>query len=365
MKKRLDGKIGGGGGLGGFTLVELLVVIAIIGVLIALLLPAIQAAREAARRMQCTNNLKQFGIAIHNFHDATKNLPPSYIGYQRTTFFFVILPFMEQQAVYDALVVTDDQLGSVLYTSGQDVWHSALPNTEEFRRGICSIPFQYCPTRRSATGKPTNSRWRYSPPWQFHMGPATDYTMCGAWIDTSGNSSMEIWRCYMANRDPYPTDTNTGDRSPLRPIIITSDTTAEYKKCTLRDTMAWWADGSSNQLVMGEKYIYNDVLYDTYLDATWLYAENPIMMGTIRGAMLPIARNVPGFHDDTGNPVLDEGYPAADGNSHFKLGSWHPVAVNFLLGDGAVRGIAPTVPHNTILYPLIHPCDGAVVHLPE
>ncbi len=87
----------------GFTLVELLVVIAIIGILIALLLPAVQAAREAARRSQCTNNLKQIGLALHNYHDTHKVFPPGTVdgkGWLVTTF---ILPYVEQASLYDQL----------------------------------------------------------------------------------------------------------------------------------------------------------------------------------------------------------------------------------------------------------------------
>jgi prepilin-type N-terminal cleavage/methylation domain-containing protein/prepilin-type processing-associated H-X9-DG protein len=102
----------------GFTLVELLVVIAIIGILVALLLPAVQAAREAARRSECNNNLKQIGLAAHNFHDSYKRFPPGGAADQTPfgvhptgqgygmSWFVYLLPYVEQSALYNKFVFT-------------------------------------------------------------------------------------------------------------------------------------------------------------------------------------------------------------------------------------------------------------------
>jgi prepilin-type N-terminal cleavage/methylation domain-containing protein len=116
---------------GGFTLVELLVVIAIIGILVALLLPAVQAAREAARRSQCTNNLKQLALGVHNFHDAFKVLPPGGTpdmapfgkatsgGGWGSSWLVRILPFIEQAPMFNNMRFTghnSDETGNA--TSG-------------------------------------------------------------------------------------------------------------------------------------------------------------------------------------------------------------------------------------------------------
>src|SRR5687767_1225346 len=92
-------------GRSAFTLVELLVVIAIIGILIALLLPAVQAAREAARRMQCTNHLKEMGLACHSFHAAFNALPPPRVD-DGATWCVYLLPYLEQKAQFEAFDLT-------------------------------------------------------------------------------------------------------------------------------------------------------------------------------------------------------------------------------------------------------------------
>jgi prepilin-type N-terminal cleavage/methylation domain-containing protein len=136
----------------GFTLVELLVVIAIIGVLIALLLPAVQAAREAARRMQCTNHLKQWALACHNYHDLMNSFPPQGInvrawngsgyGERGISWMVLLLPYIEQQSLkslIDGGGVTVSVDGTTSYPPGPAVtWDSNYkPWTSKFSILFC------------------------------------------------------------------------------------------------------------------------------------------------------------------------------------------------------------------------------------
>lgn len=113
-----------------FTLVELLVVIAIIGVLVALLLPAIQAAREAARRTECKNNLRQLGIAVQNYHDVRKELPPNRIGDGHATWLYLVLPYIEQANIAN---LWDAKAGRISFAP------------QEFRE--ITVPSFYCPSQ--------------------------------------------------------------------------------------------------------------------------------------------------------------------------------------------------------------------------
>lgn len=140
----------------GFTLVELLVVIAIIGILVALLLPAVQAAREAARRMSCGNNLKQYGLAMHNYHDTFNTLPPGGLWTMQSSDWNVkalswharILPYVEQQTVYDKINWATSM--SVGGNAGPSIqanvgWDSIVDASGRLLRQTV-VPYAHCPS---------------------------------------------------------------------------------------------------------------------------------------------------------------------------------------------------------------------------
>ena len=149
----------GGGKIRGFTLVELLVVIAIIGILIALLLPAVQAAREAARRMQCTNNLKQLGLAMHTYHDANRSFPAircgpmDWISWGMHSFRIMLLPYYEQTALYSVITANSPPPSANHESSNPaECWASAF-GSEPYRTPISTLN---CPSDGSAM---TSAGW--------------------------------------------------------------------------------------------------------------------------------------------------------------------------------------------------------------
>ena len=156
----------------GFTLIELLVVIAIIAILVALLLPAVQQAREAARRSSCKNNLKQLGIALHNYHDTHGVLPASTVAcitntnYRDTCWMgwsglSMLLPFMEQGPLYDSLDFNRD-------------WNStAGNNNRQFTETI--IPAFNCPSDPMGGNKPQGNSSPSS--YALSAGPGTGYAL--------------------------------------------------------------------------------------------------------------------------------------------------------------------------------------------
>ncbi len=163
----------------GFTLVELLVVIAIIGVLVALLLPAVQAAREAARRTQCTNNLRQVSLAMHNYHDSNRSFPigatSAYqtdgpgVGSREQTWMIGLLPYIEQGNLYDAL-------RPFMATTPASEWS----NNDKVPAAGLAIPMLVCPSDPN------------SPKLTSHWGATHDYNdgFCGNYAACAGSQKI-------------------------------------------------------------------------------------------------------------------------------------------------------------------------------
>lgn len=292
----------------GFTLVELLVVIAIIGILIALLLPAVQAAREAARRSQCTNNLKQMGLALHNHHDTYRKLPPgSYNnaawGRDATSWYVYVMPFMEQNNRYDEIDITKRLNGN-----GADANTNPWPSVR-----MQHLDAMLCPSDSNVITEQGASEWQVA----LH-----NYVVC--YGDASFNSGNQ-W----GTVDGY-----VGKAGMFVP----------ERHAALRDA----TDGTSNTL-LGSEIITPDQVNTWNALGMTLFAQ---------GAGFTAYYTPNANADDRLNrcPVNLGANLGAKCQQHadwdwganvVSARSWHPGGVNVLLTDASVRFVAETVDQKT------------------
>ena len=357
-----------------FTLVELLVVIAIIGMLIALLLPAVQAAREAARRMSCQNHLRQYGIGIHNFHDTKHGILPVVIGvpfgqrdttlHAKATHFVLIFPFIEQQSLYSTITDFSTNLGTAWFEGDESA--TTRLTTDAERRQWGSVPIYKCPTRRSGSQYvlDTTSAMPTAPPSLRANGPVADYVAVGVTASRSVNAGTEDIRGARYHDFPHQND--------LRGFMRSSRVSdGNYNRWEPRDGFGRVTDGLSNTIVYGEKHIptqkierchgadnFND--WDCGIQA-WMGNNQVGVYDAIRwfgtGRWAGLARSASEHNNASGNVRLWGNSPT----SHF--GSWHPGVCQFLLGDGAVRGISVTTEHS-LLCDLADVASGRSVSIP-
>lgn len=284
-----------------FTLVELLVVIAIIGILVALLLPAIQAAREAARRSECGNNMKQLGLALHNYHDTMGTFPPGGIScgncnytYGRphwTTWTIAILPYMEQQALYDRYDQNQDNLSDAnRYVVQQFLDGHACPSDLN--------------TKRLARPESGPRRYDYAP-GSYRAVSGVTRNRGGQHFD-EGNSN------------------NARDRGLLHTV---------YNRWNA-ETMANVLDGTSNTIIAGEYHTKTHNSRRTFWGYTYTsYNQSSILMGS------PTAFGVPDF-DECNSPQN----PAHGNDCKRAFASFHPGGINFLKADASVNFIENNTP---------------------
>lgn len=310
----------------GFTLVELLVVIAIIGILVALLLPAVQAARESARRMSCSNNLKQIGLAMHNYHDVHQAFPYAYMidltNLNVQTWGTRVLPYLEQGAImekWDDRVPAFDQAPMLGFPPDVVAVNLELAKTP--------LPFYRCPSSPSLDGNrylgtmPAGSGGGGVPPLDLTWTVApSDYCISTgvrgdfATIAYAGSSGGSRQGAIQPMAGPFGDD---------------------------QSSMASIQDGTSNTFMVGER-TGGDRIY---------FGRKEVDLGPVNGL------NGGGWADFLNGEhwlagALYDGTPGPDGGpcpincTNLRSAgfySFHPDGAMFLLCDGSVRFIPKTV----------------------
>ena len=318
-----------------FTLVELLVVIAIIGILVALLLPAVQAAREAARRMSCSNSIHNIGLACLNFHESAKHLPVTISqwgedrrrsdcgwvgpnngtegkmdvknggpGYNGKGWIVDILPAMEETTLYDAIMqalkAAPGDFSITGPAAGKGMGHPSIRQMLERQ-----ISWLSCPSDPSAV--PSTVQWY----WTF-SGKVTTATTC--YKGVLGDSVITSKGCGGPMDTPFPNDGSKPD------CHNTADCNGLIWRATYFDTIPFKkiVDGASKTFMVGETVVSQDYHSAAFFsDGDWATCGNPL--------------NHFIFPDDE-QTVKNDQWQAARG---FK--SLHPGGAHFVMADGSVH----------------------------
>jgi prepilin-type N-terminal cleavage/methylation domain-containing protein len=303
----------------GFTLIELLVVIAIIAILIALLLPAVQQAREAARRTQCRNNMKQLGLAIHNYHDTHSVFPYAW-GSVQETWSALILPYIDQAPLYNTLVWhRTPTLDWATINASSPTW----PN-----KVACGVPVPVlrCPSLSIPEG--------FSNSGIPDRRPASYRVVTGSLIASDDNST----RPAPFNAAPYTSLEFSPARDPgVNGIMVGAG------KTNMRDI----SDGSSNTVMVGESFTDPEYVKDNQGMDYWNFFIPQIWdNGTMR--CWSVGNGSGTEHTEAAGSTLVKINARLDPTVHGVLmevsfGSYHVGGAHFTLGDGSVRFISENV----------------------